>query len=108
MKEMGIIEPALHKMTRIVFEGLGLISFFTVGEDEVRAWPIKKGFNAREASSAVHSDIEKGFVRAELMKYNDFIQAGSEARLKELGKFYLKGRDYIVEDGDILNFRFNV
>lgn len=107
-KELGIEEPALHKMTRIVFEGLGLISFFTVGEDEVRAWPVRKGASAQEAGAVIHSDIEKGFVRAELMKYDDFISAGSEAKLKEAGKFSLKGRDYIVEDGDILNFRFNV
>lgn len=108
MKEMGIEESALSKMTRMAFNELGLISFFTVGEDEVRAWPIPKGALAPEAGSAIHSDIEKGFVRAEMMKYDDLISAGSEAKLKELGKFYLKGRDYIVEDGDILSFRFNV
>jgi len=108
MQEMGIEESALHKMTRLAYAGLGLISFFTVGEDEVRAWTIRKGSSAPEAGSAIHSDIAKGFVRAELMKYDDFISAGSEAKLKELGKFYLKGRDYIVEDGDLLSFRFNV
>jgi GTP-binding protein YchF len=107
-KELGIEEPALHKMTRVVFEGLGLISFFTTGSDEVRAWPLKKGASAQEAAAAIHSDIEKGFVRAELMQYDDFILAGSETKLKETGKFFLKGRDYVVEDGDILNFRFNV
>lgn len=108
MKELGIDEPAINKMTTVVFKGLGYISFFTVGEDEVRAWPVRKGALAPEAGSVIHSDIEKGFVRAELMKYDDFIAAGSEARLKELGKFSLKGRDYQVEDGDILSFRFNV
>ena len=108
MKEMGIDESALHKMTRLAYAGLGLISFFTVGEDEVRAWTIRKGSSAPEAGAAIHSDIAKGFVRAEMMKYDDFIAAGSEAKLKEVGKFYLKGRDYIVEDGDILSFRFNV
>lgn len=108
MKELGIEEPALDKITRISYEGLGLISFFTVGEDEVRAWPVRKGATAPEAGSVIHSDIEKGFVRAEMMKYDDFIRAGSESKLKEEGKFSLKGRDYIVEDGDILNFRFNV
>lgn len=108
MKEMGIEEPALHKMTRLAYAGLGLISFFTVGEDEVRAWTVRKGALAPEAGSVIHSDIEKGFVRAEMMKYPDFIAAGSEAKLKEQGKFYLKGRDYVVEDGDILSFRFNV
>lgn len=108
MKEVGINEPAIEKMNRVVFEGLGLISFFTVGEDEVRAWPIKKGAAAEEAGGVIHSDIKKGFVRAEMMKYDDFIALGSEAKVKEAGKFSLKGRDYLVEDGDILSFRFNV
>jgi len=108
MQEMGIDEPALVKMNRIAFFGLGLISFFTVGEDEVRAWPLRKGALAPEAGSVIHSDIEKGFVRAEMFKYDDLISTGSEAKLKELGKFHLKGRDYIVDDGDILSFRFNV
>lgn len=108
MKDLGIDEPATDKMTRMVFFGLGLISFFTVGEDEVRAWPVKKGASAPEAGGAIHSDIAKGFVRAEMFKYDDLIRAGSEAKLKEQGKFYLKGRDYIVEDADILSFRFNV
>jgi len=108
MKDLGITESAIVKITQLCFQGLGLISFFTVGEDEVRAWPIPKGFSAKEAGSAIHTDIAKGFVRAELMKYDDFIAAGSEAKLKELGKFALKGKDYIVEDSDILSFRFNV
>jgi hypothetical protein len=108
MREMGIDEPALEKMTRLAYSGLGLISFFTVGEDEVRAWPVRKGATAAEAGSVIHSDIEKGFVRAELMKYAELIAAGSEAKLKEQGKFHLKGRDYMVEDGDILSFRFNI
>ena len=108
MKEIGIDEPAIDKMNRLAFSSLGLISFFTVGEDEVRAWPIRKNSLAPEAGSAIHSDIEKGFVRAEMCKYNDLIETGSEAKLKEIGKYYLKGKDYIVEDGDILSFRFNV
>ncbi|MFH1347915.1 MAG: DUF933 domain-containing protein, partial [Candidatus Margulisiibacteriota bacterium] len=93
---------------RMAFAGLGLISFFTVGEDEVRAWPVKSGSTAPEAGSTIHSDIAKGFVRAEMYTYDDFIAAGSEAKLKEQGKFHLKGRDYIVQDSDILSFRFNV
>lgn len=108
MIELGIEEPAVNKMTRIAYKELGLISFFTVGEDEVRAWSIERSSSAPEAGRAIHSDIEKGFVRAEMFKYDDLIAAGSEAKLKETGKFLLKGRDYIVEDGDILNFRFNV
>jgi len=108
LKEMGIDEPALHKMTRTAYAGLGLISFFTVGEDEVRAWTVRRGAFAPEAGSVIHSDIEKGFVRAEMMKYEDLIAAGTEAKLKEQGKFYIKGKEYVVEDGDILSFRFNV
>jgi len=108
MKDMGITEPAIVKMTIVAYAELGLISFFTVGEDEVRAWTIKKGATAPEAGKTIHSDIQKGFVRAEMFKYNDLLAAASEARLKETGKFHLKGKDYVVEDGDILNFRFNV
>ncbi|MFH1618039.1 MAG: DUF933 domain-containing protein [Candidatus Margulisiibacteriota bacterium] len=108
MQEIGIEEPAINKMTRIVYEELGMISFFTVGEDEVRAWPIRKGSTAAEAGGVIHSDIAKGFVRAEHMTYTDLVELGSEARVKEAGKFSLKGRDYIVEDGDVMSFRFNV
>ena len=105
MKEMGIKESALDKMNQMAFSGLGLISFFTVGTDEVKAWPVRKGALAPEAGSVIHSDIERGFVRAEMFKYDDLIAAGSETKLKELGKYYLKGKDYLVQDGDILSFR---
>ena len=105
MKEMGINESALDKMNQMAFAGLGLISFFTVGTDEVKAWPVRKGALAPEAGSVIHSDIERGFVRAEMFKYDDLMTAGSEAKLKELGKHYLKGKDYLVQDGDILSFR---
>jgi ribosome-binding ATPase len=105
MKEMGIKESALDKMNQMAFSGLGLISFFTVGTDEVKAWPVRKGAFAPEAGSVIHSDIERGFVRAEMFKYDDLLSAGSEAKLKELGKHYLKGKDYLVQDGDILSFR---
>lgn len=108
LKELGVTESALAKMNRLAFEGLGYISFFTVGEDEVRAWPIRKGSSALEAGHTIHSDIAKGFVRAELMRCDDLIAAGSEEKVKEQGKFSLKGRDYLVADGDILHFRFNV
>ncbi|MFC1571662.1 DUF933 domain-containing protein [Candidatus Margulisiibacteriota bacterium] len=108
MKEMQLTESAIDRMTRMVYQGLGLISFFTVGEDEVRAWPVAKGATAPEAGRIIHSDIAKGFVRAELIKYDDLITLGSEAKVKEAGKFQLKGRDYIVADGDVLSFRFNV
>lgn len=108
MKEMGIAEPAVDKLNRLVYEGLGLISFFTVGEDEVRAWPVRRGAAAAEAGAVIHTDIAKGFVRAEHFTYDDLIALGSEAKIKEAGKFSLKGRDYVVQDGDILSFRFNV
>ncbi len=108
MQEMGIDQPAVEKMSIMAYEGLGLISFFTVGEDEVRAWTIRKNSTAAQAGGAIHSDIEKGFVRAEMCCYQDLLAAGSEAKLKEKGKYHLKGRDYIVQDGDVLAFRFNV
>ena len=105
---VGIDESALDKMTQITLKTLGLISFFTVGEDEVRAWPVRAGSTAADAGGAIHSDIEKGFVRAEMMKYEDLISLCSEDKVKQAGKHSLKGRDYIVCDGDILSFRFNV
>jgi len=108
MKELGVTEPAVDKMTRLTYAKLGLIQFFTVGPDEVRAWAIPKGALAPVAGRTIHSDIEKGFVRAEMMKYAELIEAKTEQVLKDSGKFYVKGRDYVVEDGDILNFLFNV
>lgn len=108
MKEVGLLEAAIDKMNRLAYEGLGMISYFTVGTDEVRAWSTRKGSNAAEAGAVIHTDISKGFVRAEMFKYQDLIELGSEAKVKESGKFHLKGRDYIVEDADILSFRFNV
>jgi len=108
LREMGIGESALSKMSHQAFLSLGLISFFTVGEDEVRAWPVRRGSTAVQAGAVIHSDIEKGFIRAEMFSYIDLVQFGSEAKLKEEGKFHLKGKDYIVQDGDILSFRFNV
>ncbi|MCX5666110.1 MAG: DUF933 domain-containing protein, partial [Candidatus Omnitrophica bacterium] len=85
-----------------------LISFFTVGQDEVRQWNVKAGSTAAEAAGTIHSDLQKGFIRAELIKLNDLKALGSEDAVKAQGKFYLKGKDYIVEDGDILSIRFNV
>lgn len=108
LKELGIDEPAINILTRLCGRALNLISFFTVGEDEVRQWMIRAGASAPNAAGAIHSDLEKGFIRAELMKYNDLMQAGSEDKLKAAGKFYLKGKDYIVEDGDIMNIRSGI
>jgi hypothetical protein len=107
---LGITEPALHVLTRLLYKALGYISFFTTGEDEVRAWTIRHGATAVEAAHAIHSDLARGFIRAEVMKYNELIAAGdnghkAEVHLKETGKLYLKGKDYIVEDGDIVHIR---
>lgn len=108
LADMGIGEPAINLLTRLCLKTLNLISFFTVGADEVRQWNVRAGSTAAEAAGAIHSDLQKGFIRAELIKYNDLIGLGSEDAVKAQGKFYLKGKEYIVEDGDILNIRFNV
>ena len=108
MEDLGIKEPALHKLIRKSYELLGLISFFTVGEDECRSWPIRKGTNAQKAAGHIHTDLEKGFIRAETVHYDDLIRLGSMAACKEHGLVRLEGKDYIVQDGDILNIRFNV
>lgn len=108
LADLGIKEPAINILTRLLLKTLNLISFFTVGPDEVRQWTVKAGASAPEAAGAIHSDLQKGFIRAELIKYNDLTALGSEDAVKAQGKFYLKGKDYIVEDGDILSIRFNV
>jgi len=108
LSALGIEEPAIDMLTRLCIKALNLISYFTVGPDEVKQWPIKFGASAPEAAGAIHKDIQRGFIRAELIKYNDLIQLGSEEKVKEAGKFYLKGKDYIVDDGDVMTFRFSV
>jgi len=108
LKDLGIEEPAIDQLTRLCIKALNLISFFTVGSDEVRQWTIKAGSRAPEAAGTIHSDLERGFIRAEVMKYNDFTNLGGETKVKESGKAYLKGKDYIVEDGDIMDIKFNV
>ncbi|MBN1587061.1 MAG: redox-regulated ATPase YchF [Candidatus Omnitrophica bacterium] len=108
LEDLGIQQSALEQLTQANYSALGLISFFTVGEDEVRAWQIRRGSMAPQAGAAIHSDIERGFIRAEHMRYEDLVEAGSEAALKEAGKWNLKGKDYEVLDGDVLSFRFNV
>lgn len=108
LKEIGIQEPARDRFIRASYRLLDLISFFTTGEDEVRAWTITQGTAARKAAGKIHSDIERGFIRAEVLTYDDFIAHGSEARCKEAGKLRLEGKDYLVKDGDIIHFRFAV
>ncbi len=108
MQDLGIEEPGIHKLASAVYSLLGLMSFLTVGEDEVRAWTIKKGTSAKNAGGKIHSDIARGFIRAEVAKYNDFEAYGSMQKLKEKGLMRLEGKEAIIEDGDIINFRFNV
>lgn len=108
MEDLGIKETGINLLAAAAYDYLGLISFLTVGDDEVRAWPIKKGISAKSAAGKVHSDIERGFIRAEVVKYADFEHLGSMQKTKEKGLFRLEGKEYIVVDGDIINFRFNV
>lgn len=105
MNDYGITESALDKLIREAYDLLGVQSFFTVGEDECRAWTIKKGMNAQEAAGEIHSDFFKKFIRAEVVHYDDFIECGSFSKAKELGKWRLEGKEYIVKDGDILSIR---
>ena len=108
MEDMGIAQPGVAVLARAVYSLLGLISFLTVGADEVRAWTIDKGINAKSAAGKVHSDIERGFIRAEVVKYDSIRELGSMVKVKEKGLFRLEGKEYIVTDGDIINYRFNV
>jgi GTP-binding protein YchF len=107
-EEMGLTQPATQKIIEESYKILGLISFFTVGEDEVRAWTIKRDSFAPKAAGAIHSDIEKGFIRAEVVFYDDLMGFGTYTAAQKAGKVRLEGKDYIVKDGDIINFRFNV
>ena len=101
-------EPGLVRLIRTAYELLGLITFFTAGETESRAWTLRKGTKAATAAGKIHSDMERGFIRAEVYHYNDLIACGSEAAVKEKGLFRLEGRDYLIKDGDVMFFRFNV
>jgi len=108
LAEMGMEESGLNRLVKAGYEMLGLINYFTVGEKETRAWTIRKGTAAPQAAGVIHSDFEKGFIRAEVIAYEDYIACGSEAVAKEKGLWRLEGKEYIVEDGDCMNFRFNV
>jgi len=108
LSDAGLDEPGVDKMVRAAYKMLNLQTFFTVGPKEIRAWTIKKGMTAPQAAGVIHSDLERGFIRAEVMKYVDFVKLGSEHACREAGKFYIEGKSYIVEDGDILHIRFNV
>ena len=108
MADLDISESGIDRLARAAYDYLGLISFLTVGADEVKAWTIQRNTDARRAAGKIHSDIERGFIRAEVVKYRDLEDLGSMAGVKEKGLSRLEGKDYIVEDGDIINFRFNV
>lgn len=108
MHEYGIEEPSLSKMIRLSYDLLQLQSFFTVGEDEVRAWTIRRGVHAQEAAGEIHTDLQRGFVRAEVICYDDLISLGSMQEAKAKGRLRLEGKEYVIKDGDIMHVRFNV
>lgn len=108
LKDVGLLEPGVNKLIRAAYSLLDLETFFTVGPKEIRAWTIKRGATAPQAAGAIHSDLERGFIRAEVMKYDDFVTLGSEHACKEKGKLSIEGKNYTVKDGDILHIRFNV
>jgi len=108
MADYGLTEPAVKRLVQGCYRTLGLISFLTIGKDEVRAWPIRRGTTAHDAAGKVHSDIKRGFIRAETVSYEDLRALGGEKECKAAGKYRLEGKSYIVQDGDIINFRFNV
>ncbi len=108
LRAAGLEEPGVNKLVRAAYEMLNLQTFFTVGPKEIRAWTITAGMTAPQAAGVIHSDLERGFIRAEVMKYDDFIRLGSEHACREAGKLMIEGKSYVVADGDILHIRFNV
>lgn len=108
LEELGLEEPGVNRLIRKAYSLLKLQTYFTAGVKEVRAWTIEKGWTAPQAAGVIHSDFEKGFIRAEVIKYDDFVNYGSESKVKEAGKLSVEGKEYIVQDGDIMHFRFNV
>ena len=108
LEVLGLEKSGLDKLIQATYDILGLATYFTVGKDEVRAWTFKKGMNAKQCAGIIHSDFEKGFIRAEVMSYEDLVKYGNELKVKEAGRARLEGKDYIMQDGDICHFRFNV
>ncbi len=108
LADAGLQEPGVNKLIRAAYDVLNLQSFFTAGPKEIKAWTIKKGMKAPQASGVIHSDLERGFIRAEVIKYDDYIKYGSEQAVKEVGNFHVEGKNYVVEDGDVMHIRFNV
>lgn len=108
LEDAGLKEPGVNKLIRAAYELLNLQTYFTAGKKEVRAWTITKGMKAPQAAGVIHTDFEKGFIKAEVIKYEDYIEYGSEQAVKEAGKMSMEGKDYVVEDGDVMLFKFNV
>ncbi len=108
VKEMGLDEPGVNRVIRACYNILNLITYFTAGEKEVRAWTVLRDCKAPQAAGVIHTDFEKGFIRAEVIPYNDYIACGSEARARDAGKLNVEGKEYVVQDGDVMHFRFNV
>lgn len=108
LEELGLKESGVSRLIRAAYALLGLETFFTTGSDETRAWTFKKGMKAPQCAGVIHTDFEKGFIRAEVIKYDDYVSLGSEAAVKEKGKLSIEGKEYVVQDGDIMHFRFNV
>ena len=108
LEAFNMSSTGLDQLIQVTYDILGLATYFTVGKDEVRAWTFKKGMNAKECAGIIHSDFERGFIRAEVISYDDLIECGSELKVKESGKARLEGKDYLMQDGDICHFRFNV
>jgi len=108
LEEYGLSQPGLSRLIHVSYRLLDLITFFTAGEKEVRAWTVKNGAKAPQAAGAIHSDFERGFIRAEVIKYQDFVHYKSEHACREAGKLNIEGKEYVVQDGDIMHFRFNV
>ena len=108
LTDLGLDEPGVAKLIREAYALLDLQTYFTAGEKEVRAWTIRRGYTAPQAAGVIHTDFQKGFIRAEVAKYNDYVALGSELAVKEAGKLSVEGKEYVVEDGDIMHFRFNV
>jgi ribosome-binding ATPase YchF (GTP1/OBG family) len=108
LEELGLSESGLDRLIRAAYELLGLVTYFTAGVQEVRAWTIRRGTKAPGAAGVIHTDFERGFIRAEVIAYNDLVDAGSVAAARERGKYRLEGKEYVVADGDVMHFRFNV
>ena len=108
LEDLGLAEPGLDRVIRTSYALLGLVSFLTAGEDECRAWTIRRGTKAQQAAGAIHSDIERGFIRAEVVPFEELVRAGSLAACRDKGTLRLEGKEYVVQDGDVINFRFNV